>query len=100
MAGEAQQVPAVVQKFMHLGAVEERRRALLHADEIEADREEEAAEDRPGQDVGEGNGGGAGGAKRGGGHAKSSLDLASIERAACRERGLTLARSVFGRSQW
>ena len=91
-------MPAVVHELMHIGAVEDRHGALLHADEIEAERKEEAAEDRPRQNVGDGNGGGAGLGERGAG-IESSLDLASIERAARRGRGLTLARD-FGRLQW
>ena len=42
MAGESEEVPGVVDEFVHDGAVaEHRRRALVHADEVEDQQGEE-----------------------------------------------------------
>ncbi|EGJ73145.1 hypothetical protein STTU_0356 [Streptomyces sp. Tu6071] len=49
MAGETEQVPAVVHPLVDARAGEQRGGALLGADEVERDEHEEADEDRPWQ---------------------------------------------------
>src|SRR5215469_2024150 len=49
VAGKAQQMPSVVDEFVHVHAVEQRCRALLDPDEIDRQRGDEAAKDQPGQ---------------------------------------------------
>ncbi len=56
MAGETQQVATVMHKLMHVHAFEHGRRALLGADEVNREQQQQAAEDRPGQDFAQGNG--------------------------------------------
>src|SRR5215469_9300095 len=50
MAGEAEQVPSVVDEFVDVHAGEDRRRALLGADEIERHQANQPSKDRPRQD--------------------------------------------------
>src|SRR3984957_3319121 len=49
VAGEAEEMAAVVHKFMHIHALDDRSRALLRADEIDAEQANEAAENDPGK---------------------------------------------------
>ena len=51
MTGEAEKMPPVVQEFVDIHAGDQRRGALLRADEIEREQEEKSAEDRPRHDL-------------------------------------------------
>jgi len=53
VAGEAQDMAGVVHEFMHIRAVEQGCRPLLKANEIDAKQEQQAGEDRPGQNIAE-----------------------------------------------
>src|SRR5579871_1731303 len=55
MTGEAEQMASVVQELMHIHAVENGRRTFLDADKIQAKQKQQAAEDRPGQNLANGN---------------------------------------------
>ena len=56
MAGKAEKVAAVVQELVHGGAGDQRGRALFRAHEIKGNQQQEAAEQRPGQDLADRNG--------------------------------------------
>src|SRR5262249_1864625 len=66
VAGEAEQVPAVVGELVHPLPAEYRQGALFGTDEVDGDHGEQQAEDGPGQQFpeGNGNGGGQGGGLR------------------------------------
>src|SRR4029077_2926190 len=49
VAGEAEQMPSVVQELVHIHAADKRGRALLGPDEIERQKQEKAGEYCPGQ---------------------------------------------------
>src|ERR1700761_1344588 len=71
VAGEAKQMTAVMDELVHIHAAEHRGRPLLDADEIEPDHEQQAAENRPGQDFAHRDGNRSGDGKgRGNGHSK------------------------------
>lgn len=61
VAGEAEQVPTVVDVLVDHAAGEERRRALVQPDQVKEGEQQRAAEDRPGQDLADRDGGGDGG---------------------------------------
>jgi hypothetical protein len=49
MAGEAEQVAAVVHEFMHVRALDNRGCALLRSNELDAEQANETGEDDPGK---------------------------------------------------
>src|SRR5580693_5720962 len=49
VAGEAEQMAAIVHELMHVHALDDRSRTLLRADEIDAEQANEAGENDPGQ---------------------------------------------------
>ena len=49
VAGEAEQMAAVVHEFMHVHALDDRSRAFLRADEIDAEQANKAGENDPGK---------------------------------------------------
>jgi hypothetical protein len=53
VAGEAEEVTAVVHEFVDVHAGDQRGRAFLRADEIDGQEQKEPGEDRPGQDLGQ-----------------------------------------------
>src|SRR5262245_28064053 len=56
VAGEAEQVPAVVHELVDVGAAEDVQRTLFGADEVEHQHEEQSAEDRIRSDLAKGDG--------------------------------------------
>src|SRR5580698_4163374 len=56
VAGKAEQMPPVVDEFVDIHAGEDRGRPLFRADEIERQKENQPAKDRPGQDFANRNG--------------------------------------------
>ena len=89
----------IVHEFMHVHAVEHGCSAFLDADKIDAKHEQQASEDRPGQNFADGIATGWIPGCVSVVIAENSLDFASNTELLSRKRGRTLARFTE-RSQW